>query len=128
MLYEVITGPLARLSVSEFVDEVSRDTPAPGGGSIAALAGALGAALASMVANLSIGKSEFDARVITSYSIHYTKLYDTVAGRRSVHDSLFDERVATFEDDAGAYRQDDASGFIRLNALRIRMAARRKGK
>jgi len=55
-------GPLARLSVSEFVDEVSRDTPAPGGGSIAALAGALGAALASMVANLSIGKSEFDAR------------------------------------------------------------------
>jgi len=52
----------------------------------------------------------------------------TVTGRRSVHDSLFDERVATFEDDAGAYRQDDASGFIRLNALRIRMAARRKGK
>jgi glutamate formiminotransferase/formiminotetrahydrofolate cyclodeaminase len=55
-------GPLARLSVGEFVDEVSRDTPAPGGGSIAALAGALGAALASMVANLSIGKGEFDAR------------------------------------------------------------------
>ena len=55
-------GPLARLSVTEFVDEVSRDTPAPGGGSIAALAGALGAALASMVANLSIGKGEFDSR------------------------------------------------------------------
>jgi glutamate formiminotransferase/formiminotetrahydrofolate cyclodeaminase len=55
-------GPLAQLSVGEFVDEVSRDTPAPGGGSIAALAGALGAALASMVANLSIGKGEFDAR------------------------------------------------------------------
>jgi glutamate formiminotransferase/formiminotetrahydrofolate cyclodeaminase len=55
-------GPLARLSVGDFVDEVSRDTPAPGGGSIAALAGALGAALASMVANLSIGKGEFDPR------------------------------------------------------------------
>jgi formiminotetrahydrofolate cyclodeaminase len=41
---------------------VSRDTPAPGGGSIAAVAGALGAALASMVANLSIGKGEFDER------------------------------------------------------------------
>jgi len=52
----------------------------------------------------------------------------TVTGRRSVHDSLFDERVATFEDDAGAYRQDDASGFIRLTALRIRLAARRRGK
>ena len=42
--------------VNEFVDEVSRESPAPGGGSIAALAGALGASLASMVANLSIGK------------------------------------------------------------------------
>ena len=41
-----------------FVDEVSRDTPAPGGGSIAALAGALGAALASMVANLTQGKAD----------------------------------------------------------------------
>jgi glutamate formiminotransferase/formiminotetrahydrofolate cyclodeaminase len=42
--------------VSDFIDEVSRESPAPGGGSIAALAGALGAALASMVSNLSIGK------------------------------------------------------------------------
>jgi glutamate formiminotransferase/formiminotetrahydrofolate cyclodeaminase len=55
-------GPLVSKTVSEFVDEVSRDTPAPGGGSIAAVAGALGAALASMVANLSIGKGEFDER------------------------------------------------------------------
>lgn len=44
---------LASLQVRDFVTEVSRDTPAPGGGSIAALAGALGAGLASMVANLS---------------------------------------------------------------------------
>jgi len=43
---------LVRMTVREFTDEVSRDTPAPGGGSVAALAGALGAALASMVANL----------------------------------------------------------------------------
>jgi len=43
---------LMAMTGSAFVDEVSRDTPAPGGGSIAALAGALGAALASMVANL----------------------------------------------------------------------------
>ena len=55
-------GPLVNLKVSEFVDEVSRDTPAPGGGSIAALAGALGSALASMVINLSIGKGEYDSR------------------------------------------------------------------
>lgn len=43
---------LVTLPVKEFADEVSRDTPAPGGGSVAALAGTLGAALASMVANL----------------------------------------------------------------------------
>jgi argininosuccinate synthase len=51
-----------------------------------------------------------------------------VTGRRSDHDSLFDESVATFEEDAGAYRQGDASGFIHLNALRFRVAARRNRK
>jgi glutamate formiminotransferase/formiminotetrahydrofolate cyclodeaminase len=55
-------GPLVQLNVTDFVDEVSRDTPAPGGGSIAALAGALGSSLASMVINLSIGKGEYDSR------------------------------------------------------------------
>jgi hypothetical protein len=55
-------GPLVNKQVTEFVDEVSRETPAPGGGSIAALAGSLGAALAAMVANLSIGKPEFDSK------------------------------------------------------------------
>ena len=42
--------------------------------------------------------------------------------------SLFDEGIATIEDDAGAFRQADADGFIRLNALRFRVAARRPGK
>ena len=45
-----------------------------------------------------------------------------VAGRQSA-DSLFDESIATFEDDAGAYDQKDAEGFIKLNALRMRIAA-----
>ena len=49
-----------------------------------------------------------------------------VAGRRSESDSLYDENVVTFEDDRGAYDQKDAEGFIRLNALRLRIAARRK--
>jgi glutamate formiminotransferase/formiminotetrahydrofolate cyclodeaminase len=44
----------------EFVHEVSRDSPAPGGGSVAALSGALGAALASMVANLTVGKAGYE--------------------------------------------------------------------
>ena len=45
-----------------------------------------------------------------------------VVGRRS-KDSLFDESIATFEDDAGSYDQKDAAGFIKLNALRMRIAA-----
>ena len=45
-----------------------------------------------------------------------------VAGRQSA-DSLFDESIATFEEDAGAYDQKDAEGFIKLNALRMRIAA-----
>lgn len=45
-----------------------------------------------------------------------------VVGRKS-DDSLFDESIATFEDDAGAYDQADAEGFIKLNALRMRIAA-----
>ncbi len=47
-----------------------------------------------------------------------------VAGRKSATNSLFDPHIATFEDDAGAYRQADAEGFIKLNALRMRIAAR----
>ena len=53
---------LVAMTVTDFTDEVSRYTPAPGGGSIAALAGSLGAALASMVANLTYGKEGTEER------------------------------------------------------------------
>jgi glutamate formiminotransferase/formiminotetrahydrofolate cyclodeaminase len=52
--------PLASMTLQEFADETSRDSAAPGGGSVAALAGALGASLAAMVANLPHPKSEFE--------------------------------------------------------------------
>ena len=58
------------------------------------------------------------------------KLYKgsvSAVGRRSA-DSLFDENIATFEDDAGAYNQQDAEGFIKLNALRMRIAANKGRK
>jgi argininosuccinate synthase len=58
------------------------------------------------------------------------KLYKgnvTVVGRQSA-DCLFDEKIATFEDDAGAYNQKDAEGFIKLNALRLRIAANKGRK
>lgn len=53
-------GPLAALPIGRFADEVSSSSPAPGGGSVAALAGSLGAALAAMVANLTVGKSGYE--------------------------------------------------------------------
>ncbi|MFV1997625.1 MAG: argininosuccinate synthase [Acidiferrobacterales bacterium] len=55
------------------------------------------------------------------------KLYKgnvTMVGRASQSNSLFDPAIATFEDDAGAYNQADADGFIKLNALRLRIAGR----
>ncbi|MES1939563.1 argininosuccinate synthase [Salinisphaera sp. T5B8] len=57
------------------------------------------------------------------------KLYKgsvSIVGRASESDSLFDEAIATFEDDRGAYDQKDAAGFIRLNALRLRLGHRQR--
>jgi argininosuccinate synthase len=59
------------------------------------------------------------------------KLYKgsvTVLSRDSATDSLFDPTIATFEDDAGAYDQKDAGGFIKLNALRMRIAENARSK
>ena len=47
-------------------------------------------------------------------------------GRESKTDSLFDQTISTFDDDGGAYNQADAGGFIKLNALRLRIAANKK--
>jgi argininosuccinate synthase len=58
------------------------------------------------------------------------KLYKgmaSVVGRESP-DSLYSEAHVTFEDDAGAYDQKDAEGFIKLNALRLRLLAKRNAR
>jgi argininosuccinate synthase len=70
-----------------------------------------------------------DASQETVNGVVRLKLYKgnvSVIGRKSDTDSLFDASIATFEDDAGAYNQKDAEGFIKLNALRMRIAAKRK--
>jgi len=54
-----LKGPLVKLDLRDFANELSIDSPAPGGGSVAALAGSLGAALSCMVANLTIGKKKY---------------------------------------------------------------------
>jgi argininosuccinate synthase len=51
-----------------------------------------------------------------------------VTGRSSKSDSLFEPEISTFEEDGGAYNQADAEGFIRLNALRLRIAAKLKAR
>ncbi|MFT7235526.1 MAG: argininosuccinate synthase, partial [Methylophagaceae bacterium] len=70
-----------------------------------------------------------DASQKTVNGLVKLKLYKgnvTVVGRSSEENSLFDETIATFEDDDGAYNQQDAEGFIKLNALRLRIAARNR--
>ena len=73
-------------------------------------------------------QAAIDASQETVNGVVRMKLYKghvSVAGRKSETDSLFDESIATFEDDAGAYDQKDAEGFIKLNALRLRIGAKR---
>ncbi len=70
-------------------------------------------------------QAAIDASQDTVNGLVRIKLYKgnvTVAGRQS-DQSLFDAKIATFEDDQGAYNQADAEGFIKLNALRLRIAA-----
>jgi len=70
-----------------------------------------------------------DASQATVNGVVRLKLYKgnvIVVGRKSDKDSLFDARIATFEEDKGAYNQKDAEGFIKLNALRLRIAAGRR--
>ena len=69
-----------------------------------------------------------DASQETVNGVVRLKLYKgnvIVVGRRSDTDSLFDASIATFEEDEGAYDQKDAEGFIKLNALRLRIRAKR---
>ncbi|MEN6451670.1 MAG: glutamate formimidoyltransferase [Thermoguttaceae bacterium] len=82
---------LVRLGVADFADEVSRDTPAPGGGSIAALAGSLGAALGAMVANLTHNKSN-DAE-------KQKRLADVAQKAQAVKDKL----LAAVDEDTEAF-------------------------
>lgn len=84
-------GPLVSMKVDEFVDLVSSDSPAPGGGSVAALAGALGAALAAMDANLTVGKKGYEA--------HYPRLSELAVQAQTLKKALvdaIDEDTAAF--------------------------------
>jgi len=72
--------PLTDLSVRDFSDELSSDSPAPGGGSVAALCGALAAALTAMVANLTVGKK--------GYERHFRRLSDVAVRAQALKDEF----------------------------------------
>ncbi len=84
-------GELANRVTFDFVDEVSRDSPAPGGGSVAALSGALGAALGTMVANLSTSKAGFEE--------HKDELAEIAKKGQNTKDEL----VKAIDDDTSAF-------------------------
>jgi argininosuccinate synthase len=71
-----------------------------------------------------IDESQTSVNGVVRLKLYKGNVY--VVGRKSESHSLFDASIATFEDDAGAYNQKDAEGFIKLNALRLRVAASRQ--
>ncbi len=89
-------APLAQMSVRSFVNELSTDSPAPGGGSVSALCGALAAALASMVANLSLGKKGFEDKKepLERIAIRGQELKDKLLAAMDADTRAFDELLA----------------------------------
>ncbi len=93
-------GDLIVKRTDEFVHEVSRESPAPGGGSVSALAGSLGAALASMVANLTSGKA--------GYELAWASMSETAEKAQAVKDKL----LSAVDEDTRAF-----NGY--MEALRL---------
>lgn len=86
-------GPLVKMAVADFADELSTDSPAPGGGSVAALAGALAAGLAAMVANLSVGKKGYESVA--------SELRDVATKAQELKDAL----LAAVDEDTRAFNR-----------------------
>jgi glutamate formiminotransferase/formiminotetrahydrofolate cyclodeaminase len=97
-------GPLVSMTVERFVDEVSSSSPAPGGGSVAALAGSLGAALAAMVANLTVGKKGYEASWASS-----SVLAERAQALKAALLTAVDDDTKAFDDVLAAMRLPKAS-------------------
>ena len=89
---------------------------------------------AAVLLDMGLGKSVITLTAIQELCLDAFEISRVlVVSRESKTDSLFDQTISTFDDDGGAYNQADAGGFIKLNALRMRIAgnkaaARRPGK
>jgi glutamate formiminotransferase/formiminotetrahydrofolate cyclodeaminase len=99
-----MAAPLASMTVERFVDEVSSISPAPGGGSVAALAGSLGAALAAMVANLTVGKAGYEPAWASS-----STLAERAQALKSALLRAVDDDTKAFDDVLAAMRLPKAT-------------------
>ena len=94
-----LKGPLVKMDLRDFANELSIDSPAPGGGSVAALAGALASALTSMVANLTVGKK--------AYKNEWVKMKDIAVDAQKYKDELLrsiDRDTDAFNELMNAFR------------------------
>ena len=94
-----VPRPLASMTVERFADEVSSQSPAPGGGSVAALAGSLGAALAAMVANLTVGKAGYESAWTSS-----SQLAERAQAVKALLLAAVDDDTKAFDDVLAAMR------------------------
>ena len=93
LLRDPAKSPLVRLDLRAFADETASESPAPGGGSVSAYAGALGAALGTMVANLSAHKAGWDAR------------WEEFSGWAEQGQRIKEELLALVDEDTAAFRR-----------------------
>ncbi|MFX1506206.1 MAG: cyclodeaminase/cyclohydrolase family protein [Promethearchaeota archaeon] len=105
-------GNLINLTVTQFIEEVASDKPAPGGGSVSALGGALGAALASLVGKATVGKEKF-AEVqaeMEKVILRCTELYQRLS-------KMVDEDTNAFNAILKAYRMPKDEPEVRSKAI-----------
>ncbi len=110
-----IKGPLVKLDLRDFANELSADSPAPGGGTVSALAGALGSGLASMVSNLTIGKKDY-ANVRTemeNLAVTAQKLKDDLLQAVDQDTEAFNNIMAAF----AMKKKTDVQKLARNNAI-----------
>ena len=108
-------GPLVKKDLRDFANELSSDSPAPGGGSVAALAGVLGSALTGMVANLTVGKKD--------YKDFWAEMKDVAVQAQTLKDELLrsvDRDTDAFNDLMSAFgmkKQTDEQKHARDEAI-----------
>lgn len=106
---------LAKKTVEEFLNELASNSPAPGGGSVAALAGALGSALTAMVCNLTIGKKKY-----ADVEEEIKKVFEKIEPLRRQFTDLIDKDTQAFNKVMEAYslpKEGDAQKAIRSAAI-----------